>query len=84
MGWTGAHWGGVFLDPTPNDPFEGFRTSVVFFVTQCQGCQKLENPKKAFKNLDFDSLAKKKKQESWNLKFFKNNLKFRTKTTKKS
>ena len=31
MGWTGAHWGGVFLDPTPNDPFEGFRTLVLFF-----------------------------------------------------
>jgi len=29
MGWTGAHWGGVFLDPTPNDPFEGFRTLIL-------------------------------------------------------
>ena len=46
MGWTGAHWGGVFLDPTPNDPFEGFRTLVVFLLKQCQGCQKLWNPGK--------------------------------------
>jgi len=29
MGWTGAHWGGVFIDPTPNDPFEGFRTLIL-------------------------------------------------------